>query len=319
MKSSAKNVKLTSVDDLFSTEESRQEDALEKVRSIALSELYPFPDHPFAVRDDDSMKETVESVKEYGVLVPAIARPREGGGYELVSGHRRKRACELAGLETMPVIIRDMDRDTAIIIMVDSNLQREQILPSEKAQAYKMKMEAIRRKAGRPSKEEQISGEKNSVQLGQNFHGKTSREILAEKSPDSSTQIQRYIRLTELSPPLQKMVDDKKIAMTPAVEISYLKPEEQALLVETIDSEQATPSLSQAQRMKKLSQSGELNEDTMLTIMSEEKKPPREDITLSGEKLRKYFPRSYTPLQMENTIIKLLEAWQKKRQRAQER
>ena len=319
MKSSAKNVKLTSVDDLFSTEESRQEDALEKVRSIALSELYPFPDHPFAVRDDDSMKETVESVKEYGVLVPAIARPREGGGYELVSGHRRKRACELAGLETMPVIIRDMDRDTAIIIMVDSNLQREQILPSEKAQAYKMKMEAIRRKAGRPSKEEQISGEKNSVQLGQNFHGKTSREILAEKSPDSSTQIQRYIRLTELSPPLQKMVDDKKIAMTPAVEISYLKPEEQALLVETIDSEQATPSLSQAQRMKKLSQSGELNEDTMLTIMSEEKKPPREDITLSGEKLRKYFPRSYTPRQMEDTIFKLLEGWQRKRQRDQQR
>ncbi len=319
MKSSAKNVKLTSVDDLFSTEESRQEDALEKVRSIALSELYPFPDHPFAVRDDDSMKETVESVKEYGVLVPAIARSREGGGYELVSGHRRKRACELAGLETMPVIIRDMDRDTAIIIMVDSNLQREQILPSEKAQAYKMKMEAIRRKAGRPSKEEQISGEKNSVQLGQNFHGKTSREILAEKSPDSSTQIQRYIRLTELSPPLQKMVDDKKIAMTPAVEISYLKPEEQALLVETIDSEQATPSLSQAQRMKKLSQSGELNEDTMLTIMSEEKKPPREDITLSGEKLRKYFPRSYTPRQMEETIFKLLESWQRKRQRDKQR
>ena len=319
MKSSAKNVKLTSVDDLFSTEESRQEDALEKVRSIALSELYPFPDHPFAVRDDDSMKETVESVKEYGVLVPAIARPREGGGYELVSGHRRKRACELAELETMPVIIRDMDRDTAIIIMVDSNLQREQILPSEKAQAYKMKMEAIRRKAGRPSKEEQISGEKNSVQLGQNFHGKTSREILAEKSPDSSTQIQRYIRLTELSPPLQKMVDDKKIAMTPAVEISYLKPEEQALLVETIDSEQATPSLSQAQRMKKLSQSGELNEDTMLTIMSEEKKPPREDITLSGEKLRKYFPRSYTPRQMEETIFKLLESWQRKRQRDKQR
>ena len=319
MKSSAKNVKLTSVDDFFSTEESRQEDALEKVRSIALSELFPFPDHPFAVRDDDSMKETVESVKEYGVLVPAIARPREGGGYELVSGHRRKRACELAGLETMPVIIRDMDRDTAIIIMVDSNLQREQILPSEKAQAYKMKMEAIRRKAGRPSKEEQISGEKNSVQLGQNFHGKTSREILAEKSPDSSTQIQRYIRLTELSPPLQKMVDDKKIAMTPAVEISYLKPEEQALLVETIDSEQAAPSLSQAQRMKKLSQSGELNEDTMLTIMSEEKKPPREDITLSGEKLRKYFPRSYTPRQMEETIFKLLESWQRKRQRDKQR
>lgn len=319
MKSSAKHVKLATVDDLFSTEESRQEAAVETVRRIALSELRPFPNHPFAVRDDDSMKETVESVKEYGVLVPAIARPHEGGGYELISGHRRKHACELAGLDTMPVIVRDMDDDTAIIYMVDSNLQRENILPSEKAQAYKMKMDAIRRKAGRPSKEIQIADEKNSVQVGQNYHGKTSREILAEKSPDSSTQIQRYIRLTELSPPLQKMVDEKKIAMTPAVEISYLKPEEQALLVETIDSEQATPSLSQAQRMKKLSQSGELNEDTMLTIMSEEKKPPREDITLSGEKLRKYFPRSYTPRQMEDTIFKLLEGWQRKRQRDQQR
>lgn len=318
MKSSAKNVKLTSVDDLFSTEESRQEDALEKVRSIALSELYPFPDHPFAVRDDDSMKETVESVKEYGVLVPAIARPREGGGYELVSGHRRKHACELAGLETMPVIIRDMDRDTAIIIMVDSNLQREQILPSEKAKAYKMKMEAIKRKAGRPQKGESSIAE-NGGQVGHHFLGVKSRDIVAENSEDSARTIQRFIRLTELSPPLQKMVDDKKIAMTPAVEISYLKPEEQALLVETIDSEQATPSLSQAQRMKKLSQSGELNEDTMLTIMSEEKKPPREDITLSGEKLRKYFPRSYTPRQMEETIFKLLESWQRKRQRDKQR
>lgn len=318
MKSSAKNVKLTSVDDLFSTEESRQEDALEKVRSIALSELFPFPDHPFAVRDDDSMKETVESVKEYGVLVPAIARPREGGGYELVSGHRRKRACELAGLETMPVIVRDMDRDTAIIIMVDSNLQREQILPSEKAKAYKMKMDAIRRKSGRRKKEE-IGSEKNGVQVEHHFEGKKSIDVVAEESGESRSQVQRYIRLTELSPPLQKMVDDKKIAMTPAVEISYLKPEEQALLVETIDSEQATPSLSQAQRMKKLSQSGELNEDTMLTIMSEEKKPPREDITLSGEKLRKYFPRSYTPRQMEETIFKLLESWQRKRQRDKQR
>lgn len=311
MKSSAKNVKLTSVDDLFSTEESRQEDALEKVRSIALSELFPFPDHPFAVRDDDSMKETVESVKEYGVLVPAIARPREGGGYELVSGHRRKRACELAGLETMPVIIRDMDRDTAIIIMVDSNLQREQILPSEKAKAYKMKLEAIKRQGQRR--------DLTCTQVGHKSDRKKSVEIIAEESGDSKTQVQRFIRLTELSPPLQQMVDDKKIAMTPAVEISYLKPEEQALLVETIDSEQATPSLSQAQRMKKLSQSGELNEDTMLTIMSEEKKPPREDITLSGEKLRKYFPRSYTPRQMEETIFKLLESWQRKRQRDKQR
>lgn len=319
MKSSAKKVELASVDDLFSTEESRQEAALEKVQIIPVSELHPFPDHPFAVRDDDSMKDTVDSVKEYGILVPAIARPREGGGYELISGHRRKHACELAGLETMPVIVRDMDRDTAIIIMVDSNLQREQILPSEKAQAYKMKIEAIRRKAGRPSKDVQKDDGKNSVQVGQNFQGKTSREIIAEKSPDSPTQIQRYIRLTELSPPLQKMVDDKKIAMTPAVEISYLKPEEQALLVETIDSEQATPSLSQAQRMKKLSQEGKLDEDTMLGIMMEEKKPPKEDITLSGEKLRKYFPRSYTPRQMEDTIFKLLDSWQKRRQRSQER
>lgn len=307
MKSSARNVKLTSVDDLFSTEESRQEATLEKVRGIALSELHPFPDHPFAVRDDDSMKETVESVKEYGVLVPAIARPREDGGYELVSGHRRKYACELAGLETMPVIVRDMDRDTATIIMVDSNIQREEILPSEKAKALKMKLEAIKRQGERR--------DLTSMQVAQ----KLSVEQVGEEAGMSKDQVRRFVRLTELSPPLQKMVDEKKIAMTPAVEISYLKPEEQALLVETIDSEQATPSLSQAQRMKKLSQSGELNEDTMLTIMSEEKKPPKEDITLSGEKLRKYFPRSYTPRQMEDTIFKLLEGWQRKRQRDQQR
>ncbi len=307
MKSSARNVKLTSVDDLFSTEESRQEATLEKVRSIALSELHPFPGHPFAVRDDDSMKETVESVKEYGVLVPAIARPREDGGYELVSGHRRKHACELAGLETMPIIVRDMDRDTAIIIMVDSNIQREEILPSEKAKALKMKLEAIKRQGERR--------DLTSMQVAQ----KLSVEQVGEEAGMSKDQVRRFVRLTELAPPLQKMVDEKKIAMTPAVEISYLKPEEQALLVETIDSEQATPSLSQAQRMKKLSQSGKLNEDTMLTIMSEEKKPPKEDITLSGEKLRKYFPRSYTPRQMEDTIFKLLEGWQRKRQRDQQR
>ena len=244
MKSSARKIELASVDDLFSTEESRQDAAREKVMDIALSELFPFEGHPFSVRDDDAMNETVESVKEYGVLSPAIARPREGGGYELVSGHRRKRACELAGLETMPVIVRDLDRDAAIIVMVDSNLQRDSISPLEKAQAYKMKLEAIRRRAGRPSKE-------NCDQVGHNFEGKRSRELLAENSPDSSSQIQRLIRLTELSPELQQMVEDKKIAMTPAVEISYLKPEEQALLVETIESEQATPSLSQAQRIKK--------------------------------------------------------------------
>ena len=312
MKSSVKNVKLASVDDLFSTEKSRQDAGREKVVEIALSELHPFPNHPFQVRDDDSMKEAVESVKEYGVLTPAIVRPREEGGFEIVAGHRRKHACELAGLETMPAIVRDIDRDMATIIMVDTNLQRENISPMEKAQAYKMKLDAIRRRAGRPSKE-------NSAQVGQNFHGRTSREVLAENAPDSSSQIQRLIRLTELSPELQQMVDDKKIAVTPAVELSYLKPEEQALVVETIESEQATPSLSQAQRLKKKSQAGELNEDTVLSIMSEEKKPEKYDLTIPGDTLRKYFPRSYTPRQMQDTIIKLLEAWQRKRQRSQER
>ena len=312
MKSSAKNVKLASVDDLFSTEESRQEAGREKIMEIALSELHPFPDHPFSVREDDAMKETVESIKEYGVLTPAIARPREDGGYEIIAGHRRKRACELAGLDTMPVIVRDLDRDTATILMVDSNLQRENISPLEKAQAYKMKLAAIRRKAGRPSKE-------NSAQVGQNFQGRTSREILAENSPDSSAQIQRLIRLTELTPQLQQLVDDKKIAVTPAVELSYLKPEEQAIVVETIESEQATPSLSQAQRMKKLSQSGKLNDDAVLSIMSEDKKPEVDKIVLTSDTLRKYFPKNFTPRQMEETIIKLLASWCKKRQKNQER
>lgn len=307
MKSSARKVELASVDDLFSTEESRQDADREKVVDIPLSELYSFPNHPFQVKDDESMKEAVESVKEYGVLTPAIVRPREDGGYEIVAGHRRKRACELAGLKTIPAIIRDIDRDMATIIMVDTNLQRENISPMEKAQAYKMKLEAIKRQGART--------DLTSTQVAQ----KLSVERVGEEAGISKDQVRRYIRLTELSPQLQQMVDDKKIAMTPAVEISYLKPEEQALLVETIDSEQATPSLSQAQRMKKLSQSGELNEDTMLSILSEEKKPEKNDITLSGDTLRKYFPRSYTPRQMENTILKLLEAWQKKRQRSQER
>ena len=291
----------------------------EVVVQIPLSELHPFPDHPFQVRDDDAMQETAESIKTYGVLVPALARPREDGGYELIAGHRRKHACELAGLTSMPVIVRNIDRDAATIIMVDSNLQRENILPSERAKAYKMKLDAIRRKAGRPAKEADAAFKENSVQVGQNFDGKTSRGILAENSPDSSTQIQRYIRLTELSPELQQMVDEKKIAMTPAVEISYLKPEEQKMLLTAMDSEQATPSLSQAQRMKKLSREGALNDDSMLDIMMEQKKPEKNDITLSGEKLRKYFPRSYTPFQIENTIFKLLDAWQKKRQRDQSR
>jgi len=304
LKSSAKNVKLASVDDLFSTEESRQEAGREKIMEIALSELHPFPDHPFSVREDDAMKETVESIKEYGVLTPAIARPREDGGYEIIAGHRRKRACELAGLDTMPVIIRDMDTDTATILMVDSNLQRENILPSERAKAYKMKLEAQKRQ-----------GKRTDLTCGQVGH--KSRETISDT--ESGRTVQRYIRLNELTPPLQQMVDDKKIAVTPAVELSYLKPEEQAIVVETIESEQATPSLSQAQRMKKLSQSGKLNDDAVLSIMSEDKKPEVDKIVLTSDTLRKYFPKSFTPRQMEETIIKLLASWCKKRQKNQER
>ena len=307
MKSSAKKIELASVDDLFSTEESRQDAAREKIMEIPLSELFPFEDHPFSVRDDDAMKETVESVKEVGVVVPAIARPREGGGYELIAGHRRKRACELAGLDAMPVIVRDLDRDEAIIIMVDTNIQRENISPIEKAKALKMKLEAIKRQGART--------DLTSTQVAQ----KLSVEKVGDEAGISKDQVRRYVRLTELSPELQKMVDDKKIAMTPAVEISYLKPEEQALVVETIESEQATPSLSQAQRMKRMSQEGKLDEDTMLSVMSEQKKPEVERIVFTGDTLRKYFPRSYTPKKMEETIINLLEGWMKKRQRSQER
>lgn len=284
----------------------------EMVVSIPLTELHPFPNHPFQVRDDEAMQETAESVKEYGVLVPAIARPLADGGYEIIAGHRRKHACELAGLEEMPVIVRQMDDDAATIIMVDSNLQRENILPSERAKAYKMKLDAIRRRAGRPSKE-------NGAQVGHNSDGKKSVQIIAEQAGESKTQVQRYIRLTELSPELQQMVDEKKIAFNPAVELSYLKPEEQTMLVSTMDYEQATPSLSQAQRLKKFSQEGRLNTDSMLAIMSEEKKPEVDKVTFTTDKLRKYFPKSYTPKRMEETIIKLLEAWMKKRQRDQER
>lgn len=283
----------------------------ETIKDISLGELHPFPDHPFDVRDDDTMKQTIESIREYGVLVPAIARPREDGGYELIAGHRRKYACEIAGLDTMPVIVRDIDRNVATIIMVDSNLQRENILPSEKAKAYKMKLDAIKRQAGRPSR--------NSVQVGQNLDGKTSREQIAENSPDSATQIQRYIRLNELEPELQKLVDDGKIGMTPAVEISYLKPDEQKILIETIDSEQSTPSLSQAQRMRRLSQEGKFSDDAVLDIMMEQKKPETWDLKLPMDRIKKYFPRSYTPQRMEETIIKLLESWMKKRQRDHER
>jgi len=311
LKSSAKNISLNSYDDIFSTEETREDAKREKVTDMPLSELHPFPDHPFQVRDDDAMKETVESIKEYGVLVPAIVRPRAEGGYELISGHRRKHACELAGLPTMPVIVRDLDDDAATIIMVDSNIQRENILPSERAKAYKMKLEAIKRQGARTDlTSRQVVGKLESLE---------SAELVGKEAGESGRQVQRYIRLNELSPELQQMVDDKKIAMTPAVELSYLKPEEQTLLLDTIESEQATPSLSQAQRLKKFSAEGHLNEDSMLAIMSEEKKPEKNDLTIAGDKVRKYFPKSYTPQQMEQVIIRLLEGWQKKRQREQER
>ena len=290
-----------------------------KITLLPLSELHDFPNHPFKVRDDEAMQETTESIRQYGVLVPAIVRPREDGGYEIVAGHRRRHGSELAGLSTMPCIVRRMDDDTATILMVDSNIQRENILPSERAQAYKMKLEAIRRKAGRPAKGAENLPEENCDQVGHNFDGKRSVEIVADEAGESKSQVQRYIRLTELTPELQQMVDEKKIGMTPAVEISYLKPEEQQMLLTAIDSEQATPSLSQAQRMKKLSRDGKLNDDTMLDIMMEQKKPEGYNVVLSADKLRKYFPRSYTPQKMEETILKLLDAWLRKRQRDQSR
>jgi ParB family chromosome partitioning protein len=279
----------------------------ETIQEIKLDELHPFPDHPFGVRDDETMQQTVESIREYGVLVPAIARPREDGGYELIAGHRRKHACELAGIKTMPVIVRDIDHNAAVIIMVDSNLQRENILPSERAKAYKMKLEAIKQQGARH--------DLTSAQVAQ----KLSVEKVAEDAGTSKDQVRRFIRLNELEPELQKMVDDGKIGITPAVELSYLKPDEQKLLIETIDSEQATPSLSQAQRMKKLSQEGKLNDDAMLGIMTEQKKPETWNLTLPMDRIKRYFPRSYTPQRMEETIIKLLESWMKKRQRDQQR
>ena len=311
MKSSAKSVKLASVDDLFSTEESRADEQREKVVEIPLSDLHPFKNHPFKVKDDEAMMDTAESIRQYGVLVPAIARPDPNGGYELVAGHRRHHASEIAGKETMPVIVRDLDDDAATIIMVDSNLQREELLPSERAFAYKMKLEAMKHQGER--------SDLTSAQVGRKSAGKESREILAEQVGQSRNQISRYIRLTELIPPLLDMVDEKKIALSPAYELSFLKPEEQAQLVETMDYEQATPSLSQAQRMKKFSQDGKLTEDVMLAIMSEEKKGDLDKVTLTSDTLRKYFPKSYTPQRMQETIIKLLEQWQRKRQQQHER
>ena len=309
MKSNAKKIELASVDDLFSTEESRQDEQLEKIQEIPLSELHPFKDHPFKVKDDDAMIETADSIKKYGVLVPAIARPLPDGGYELVAGHRRRRASELAGKETMPVIVRDLDDDAATIIMVDSNLQRENLLPSERAFAYKMKLEAIKHQGART--------DLTSVQVEQKLSARD--QVAKEAGERSGIQVMRYVRLTELIPELLDMVDEKKIAFNPAYELSFLKPDEQQMLVETMDYEQATPSLSQAQRMKKFSQEGKLSEDVMLAIMSEEKKGDLDKVTLSSDTLRKYFPKSYTPAKMQETIIKLLEQWQKKRQRDQER
>ena len=296
MKSSAKKVELAPYDDLFSTEESRQDAKLEKVREIPLSELHPFKNHPFKVKDDEAMMETADSVRQYGVLVPAIARPDPEGGYEL------------AEKETMPVIVRDLDDDAATIIMVDSNLQRESLLPSERAFAYKMKLEAMKHQGAR--------GDLTSSQLGTKLR---ADELLAQQAGSSRNQVQRYIRLTELIPELLDMVDEKKIALNPAYELSFLKKEEQRDLLDAMDSEQATPSLSQAQRLKKYSQEGHLTLDMMRVIMGEEKKSDLDKVTFTSDTLRKYFPKSYTPQRMQETIIKLLEAWQKKRQRDQER
>ena len=311
MKSSAKKIELASVDDLFSTEEGRQDAKLEKIQEIPLSELHPFKNHPFKVKDDEAMMETADSIKQYGVLVPAIARPDPEGGYELVAGHRRHRASELAEKETMPVIVRDLDDDAATIIMVDSNLQRESLLPSERAFAYKMKLDAMKHQGERV--------DLTCSQVGNKLEGKKSSEILAEQVGQSKNQIFRYIRLTELIPELMDMVDEKKIALNPAYELSFLKKEEQLDLLDAMDSEQATPSLSQAQRLKKFSQEGHLSIDVMRAIMGEEKKSDLDRVTFTSDTLRKYFPKSYTPQRMQETIIKLLEAWQKKRQRDQER
>ena len=280
----------------------------ENIKQVRLSQLFPFERHPFKVNNDAEMLKIVESVKQYGVLSPAIARPLPDGGYELVSGHRRKRACELAGLETMPVIVRELDDDAAAILVVDSNLQREGLLPSERAFAYKLKLEALRHQGERT--------DLTSSQLGTKLR---ADEIIAEQDGSSRNQIQRYIRLTELIPALLDMVDERKIAFNPAYELSFLKQGEQQLLLDAMDSEQATPSLSQAQRLKQFSQRGELTAEVMRAIMSEEKKPEIDRITITGDRLRKYFPRSYTPKQMEETIIKLLEQWQKRRKREAER
>lgn len=308
MKSSAKNIVLKSVDDIFQTEENRADAQRERVQEIPLDQLKPFKNHPFKVRDDQRMLDTVDSIREYGVLVPAIARPDPEGGYELISGHRRKRGCEMAGLQTMPVIIRDLDDDAAVLVMVDSNIQREELLPSERAFAYKMKLEALKHQGARM--------DLTSCQVGTKLR---ADEKLAESVNESARTVQRFIRLTELISELLDMVDERKLAFNPAVEVSYLKRDEQRMLLEAMDAEQTTPSLSQAQRLKKFSQEGRLTEEAMSAIMSEEKKSDMDKVTLRSDTLRRYFPKSYTPKQMEQTIIRLLDVWQKQRQKNQER
>ena len=308
MKSSAKNIVLKSVDDIFQTEENRADAQRERVQEIPLDQLKPFKNHPFKVRDDQRMLDTVDSIREYGVLVPAIARPDPEGGYELISGHRRKRGCEMAGLQTMPVIIRNLDDDAAVLVMVDSNIQREELLPSERAFAYKMKLEALKHQGARM--------DLTSCQVGTKLR---ADEKLAESVNESARTVQRFIRLTELISELLDMVDERKLAFNPAVEVSYLKQDEQRMLLEAMDAEQTTPSLSQAQRLKKFSQEGRLTEQAMSAIMSEEKKSDMDKVTLRSDTLRRYFPKSYTPKQMEQTIIKLLDVWQKQRQKNQER
>lgn len=302
------NVSLSSYDDIFSTEESRQEEQREQVRQIPIGELFPFKNHPFKVLDDDSMSDTVESVKQYGVLSPLIARPRPKGGYEIISGHRRQHAAELAGLETLPVIVRQMDDDAAIILMVDSNLQREHILPSERAFAYKMKLDAIKNQGTR--------SDLTSTQVVSKLR---SNEKLGAENNQSRETVRRFIRLTNLIPELLDMVDNKTVSFNPAVELSYLSPEQQQEVIRAMDDTQNFPSVSQAKRIKKLAQDGTFTTETVVAIMGEEKKSELDTVTIKNDTLRKYFPRSYTPKQMEDTIIKLLEQWQKKRQHSEER
>lgn len=298
-----------SYDDLFGTDETRAEENHEKILQIPVSELHPFKDHPFKVRDDEEMEKMADSIREYGVLVPLLARPAPEGGYEIVSGHRRHHAAELAGIKEIPVIVREMDDDTAIIAMVDANLQRENILPSERAASYKMKLEAMKRKAGRPSKE-------NMSQVGTHLR---SDQQMAEEIGESRNQIQRYIRLTNLTPELLEKVDQKEISFNPAVELSYLKPEEQQNCIDVMEELDTPPSLSQAQRLKKLSQENRCSKEAMEIILEEDKKAPLNRVVLDDEVIRKYFPKTYTTKQMEDTIIKLLDQWQKKRERDQER